>query len=110
MPDIIAIALAVASTMVASIGMVLFKFAAKKEIREMLLNRYFITGSILFVFGTILMILALKIEELSLLFPITSLTYIWVMLLSRQFLGEQLSKWKILAVVFIVFGIILVTQ
>lgn len=107
MADISAILLAGASTVVAAVGMLFFKLAAK---RQKLLSPQFIAGSLLFVFGTVLMILALQKEELSLLFPITSLTYIWVMPLSRKFLDEKINKWKILSVVFISIGIILAVQ
>lgn len=107
MADLLAVLLAGASTIVASIGMLLFKLAAKQK---KLLNMQFITGGFLFVFGTILMILALKLEELSLLFPITSLTYIWVMLLSSKFLGEKINNWKIASVFLIILGITLVVQ
>lgn len=110
MPDIIAVILAVLSTIIAAIAMALFKIVSKYEIRKMLLNKIFFTGGFLFVFGTMLMILALKMEKLSFLFPLTSLTYIWVMLLSWKYLNESLNKQKIIAIVFIVIGIILVVQ
>lgn len=110
MPDVTAVGLAVASTIVAAAGMVLFKKTSKLETRKMLLSSNFILGGALFALGTILMIMALKREELSLLFPVTALTYIWVMLLSQKFLNEKLNKWKILAVILIVAGIILTVQ
>ena len=107
MADLLAVLLAGASTVVASVGMLLFKLAAK---HKNLLNMQFIAGGFLFAFGTILMILALKLEELSVLFPITSLTYIWVMLLSSKFLGEKINNWKIASVFLIILGITLAVQ
>ncbi|MBI4018213.1 MAG: EamA family transporter [Candidatus Aenigmarchaeota archaeon] len=102
--------LAVASTVVAAAGMVLFKRASGLAPRKMLLSPNFITGGALFVLGTILFILALKLDELSNLFPITSLTYIWVMLMSWKFLKEKPNKWKIAAVACIAAGIVLAVQ
>lgn len=110
MPDITAMSLAVASTAVAAVAMVFFKLAAKADARKIFLSRRFFAGGFLFVFGAALMILALKLEELSVLFPLTSLTYIWVMLLSRRYLKERLDRYKVLVVAFIVLGIIFAAQ
>ncbi|MBI2578463.1 MAG: EamA family transporter [Candidatus Aenigmarchaeota archaeon] len=107
MADPAAVLLAASSTIAAAVGMLFFKLAAKQQ---KLLSPQFIAGGILFVLGTVLMILALQKEELSLLFPITSLTYIWVMLLSWKFLGEKINRWKVASVVFIILGITFAVQ
>ena len=108
MADASAVLLAVASTLVASAGMLLFKIASGE--RKIFLSKYFFAGGLLLVLGTVLMILALKIEELSVLFPITALTYIWVMILARIFLREKLNRWKLVSIVLIVAGIVFVMQ
>ncbi len=109
MVDLFSIALAVASTVVAAFGILLFKLSAALELRKMLFNKSFILGCILFLFGGFFLITAMKSEELSLIFPITSLTYIWVMLLSKIFLKENINRWKLTSIAFIIIGIILVT-
>lgn len=108
MADMVALSLAIASTIMAATGMLFFKKAAGAK--KTFFSREFFIGGFLFVLGTILMILALKREELSLVFPITSLTYIWVMIFSKIHLNEKINKWKILSVVFIAIGIILAVQ
>ncbi len=110
MPDLTAIFLVTASTIAASFGMVLFKLASKEEIKKLIFNKFFVFGGFLFVFGSILFILALKVEKLSVLFPLTSLTYIWVTLLSNYLLKEKINKWKIASVILIVIGILFVAQ
>ena len=55
--------------------------------------------------STILLVLALRYGELSVLYPIIALTYVWVSILSFGFLGESLNVFKILGLVFIVFGV-----
>lgn len=55
--------------------------------------------------STILLVLALRYGELSVLYPIIALTYVWVSILSVGFLGETLNPYKVLGLVFIVIGV-----
>lgn len=55
--------------------------------------------------STILLVLALRYGELSVLYPIIALTYVWVTMLSVGFLGESLNIFKFLGLVFIVLGV-----
>lgn len=109
MADMFAIALGVASTVVSAIGIILLKLASRFGFMKMVFSRHFILGGVLFLFSGFFLILALKTEELSLLFPITSLTYIWVMLLSKAYLKEDVNKWKICGVALIVLGVTFVS-
>jgi drug/metabolite transporter (DMT)-like permease len=55
--------------------------------------------------STILLVLALRYGELSVLYPIIALTYVWVTILSVGFLGETLNVYKVLGLAFIVLGV-----
>ncbi len=55
--------------------------------------------------STLLMVLALRDGELSLLYPVISLTYIWVMFLSVLVLHEPLTVWKAGGVSLICLGV-----
>ncbi len=55
--------------------------------------------------STILLVLALRYGELSVLYPIIALTYVWVTMLSVGLLGESLNIYKLLGLVFIVLGV-----
>jgi drug/metabolite transporter (DMT)-like permease len=109
MVNLFAMALAVISTLISSFGIILFKMSSKFKMKEMLFKKPFIIGGSLFIPGGALLIIAMKLEDLSLIFPITSLTYIWIMVLSKIYLKEKLNKWKIMSVGFIVIGIVFVT-
>jgi uncharacterized membrane protein len=54
---------------------------------------------------TFLMALALKGRELSRLFPIIALTYVWVTMLSIAVLGEHMNFFRSIGIVFIVGGV-----
>ena len=62
-------------------------------------------GYCLYGVNTFLMALALKGRELSRLYPIIALTYVWVTLLSLFFLSEQMNFFRAMGIVFIVGGV-----
>jgi drug/metabolite transporter (DMT)-like permease len=64
-------------------------------------------GLALYGISTLLMVLALRDGELSLLYPAISLTYIWVVFLSVLLLHEALTPWKIAGVSLICLGVAL---
>jgi uncharacterized membrane protein len=75
----------------------------------LLLNYWLFMGVGLDVLSAILNVIALKYGELSVLTPVTSLTYIWACLFSGIFLKERMTRRKWLGVALIVFGVVLVT-
>ena len=74
---------------------------------SMATNWPLILGLTLYGLSMVLFVHALRNEQLSLLYPLISLTYVWVMLLSILFLHESLSAWKIAGVLVIVVGVAL---
>lgn len=71
----------------------------------MITNLPLMAGYSLYGISTVLLVLALKDGELSILYPVISLTYVWVMLLSLVFLKESMTLYKLLGVVIIVAGV-----
>ena len=72
---------------------------------SMATNWPLILGLSLYGLSMVLFVHALRNEQLSLLYPLISLTYIWVTLLSIFFLHESISAWKVAGVLVIVFGV-----
>ena len=64
-----------------------------------------IAGYALYGVNTILLILALREGELSMLYPIIALTYVWVTLLSYLLLHEPPNLYKNLGITTIVVGV-----
>jgi multidrug transporter EmrE-like cation transporter len=62
-------------------------------------------GDTLYGLSTLLLILALRDGELSLLYPIIALTYVWVTALSVAVFREVLNPWKLLGIGLIVWGV-----
>ncbi len=66
-----------------------------------------LSGLSLYGLSMVLFVHALRNEQLSLLYPLISLTYIWVTAVSILFLNESVSFGKIAGVIVIVAGVAL---
>jgi multidrug transporter EmrE-like cation transporter len=66
-----------------------------------------VVGYSLHAANAMLLILALRGGELSLLFPIYALSYVWVSLLSMHFFHEYLNLWKSLGILLVIGGVAL---
>ena len=71
----------------------------------MLTNPPLFAGYALYAFNTVLMVLALKDGELSVLYPIIALTYVWVTLLSMAVFHEPMNFYKAIGVAVVVAGV-----
>jgi multidrug transporter EmrE-like cation transporter len=52
-----------------------------------------------------LLILGLRDGELSMLYPIIAMTYVWVNLLSMYFFHEHLNFWKVVGIALVIGGV-----
>lgn len=106
-----AIALIILATLIGAFGPILLKKASAKRLSKLssLATNYHLFGGVaLYAIGTILFIPALKGGDLSVLYPLVSVTYIWVSLLSVKFLGEKMNKLKWLGIALIITGVSLI--
>lgn len=62
-------------------------------------------GLVLYGFATIFYVIALRKGELSLVYPLVSITYVWTTVFSVKYLNEEINKWKVLGLIGIVIGI-----
>jgi len=71
----------------------------------MLTNPMLFTGYALYGVNTILLAVALREAELSLLYPIIALTFVWVAILSVLILHEAMNPLKLSGIAIIVIGV-----
>jgi len=71
----------------------------------MLTNPPVFVGYVLYALMTVLFVFALRDQELSILYPIISLTYVWVTGLSVVFFQEAVGLVRIVGVIIIVLGV-----
>jgi multidrug transporter EmrE-like cation transporter len=93
--------LGAAAQILMKIGMAHFK----PELVALVTNLPLIAGYSLYGINTLLLVLALKDGELSMLYPIIALTYVWVTLLSYALLNEPPNLYKNLGILTIVIGV-----
>ncbi|MAG60564.1 hypothetical protein CL619_02140 [archaeon] len=110
----LAIFLALISTILGSIGSLMFKLSANTltTLKEVLKKNFlirFITGAIVFVISVIIYTFALNLVELSFLFPFVALSYIWTNFLSMAVLKEEISKKSWGGIVLICIGVIIMS-
>ncbi len=104
--------LVLAATVVGSFGTILLKkgsdiFDLKKPL-EVLKNYKLIGGLAIFLFSSVIFITALRAGELSVLYPLVAMGYIWVCLLSMVFLKEKMNWYKWAGIGLIIFGVALI--
>ncbi|HIH17775.1 MAG TPA: EamA family transporter [Nanoarchaeota archaeon] len=110
MPNIfMPIFIVILSTVIGAIGAIALKKASSSLSFNLksLFNRYFLIGMGFYAISTIIYLNALKLGELSILFPIVSTTYIWVCLLSQKYLGEKMNGFKWFGILVILVGVAL---
>jgi len=68
-------------------------------------NLPLMAGYCLYGLSTLLLVVALKDGELSLLYPVIALTYVWVTVLSFLVFHDSINPWKLLGIALIVVGV-----
>jgi multidrug transporter EmrE-like cation transporter len=75
------------------------------HVAAILTNVPLIAGYVLYGINTLMLVLALREGELSMLYPIIALTYVWVTLLSYLLLNEPANFYKNMGIATIVAGV-----
>jgi len=71
----------------------------------LLTNIPLLGGYTLYGLSTVLLVLALKDGELSLLYPVIALTYVWVTGLSFLIFHDTVNPFKLAGIIIIVIGV-----
>lgn len=99
----------VVASVFGSFGMVFFKAGSKNltgGIQGFLFNWRLFLGVGLYLLSSVFFVLGMKHGEVSVLYPLVSLSTVWTLLWARLFFGEALTKEKFAAVGLILAGIV----
>ena len=103
------VALVFCCTILGAAAQVLMKTGANQishpGLLGMITNLPLLGGYCLYGISTVLLVIALKDGELSLLYPVIALTYVWVTVLSFLVFHDQINRWKLVGIVLIVSGV-----
>ncbi|HLK46728.1 MAG TPA: EamA family transporter [Bryobacteraceae bacterium] len=99
-----------AASLVGSFGAVFLKKGAHRLDGTLLsfLNRQLILGVVLFLGSSVFYVLGIRGGELSVLYPMVSLGYVWTLLWSRLFFHETFTPQKFLGLGLVLLGVVFV--
>jgi multidrug transporter EmrE-like cation transporter len=72
---------------------------------SILTNAPIMSGLVLYGLSTVLLVLALRHGDLSMIYPVIALTFVWVTILSAIVFGESMNAYKISGIAIIVAGV-----
>ena len=113
---VLTIVLMLIATFIGAIGSLFLKLGSstvkvrftKEGIMNIVKNWRLILGFAIYGFSTVLFIMVLRITDLSIAYPMTSLTYVFITILSAFILKEHITKYKIVGIGFIILGVVLI--
>ncbi len=106
-----AMGLVLLASFLGSFGPIMLKKASGKlsfKIKDLIGNYYLIFGVLFYGIGTVLFVPALKGGELSVLYPLVAITYVWVSLWSVKFLKERMNRQKWIGIMLVIVGVVFI--
>ena len=100
------------TTIFTSIAQVLYKKGADQlawSFEGIFQNHFLLIGLSIYAFASIIMIIAFKGGEVTVLYPIIATSYIWVTILSIFFFNEVINIFRWIGVSSIFLGIVLIS-
>ncbi|WP_086444549.1 EamA family transporter [Candidatus Enterococcus lemimoniae] len=79
-------------------------------LKRVVTNGWIYLGSFLYILSAVTNITLLKFLDYSIAFPMTSLTYVWTVIISYFIFKEKLTFRKVLAVILIIVGVFIISQ
>src|SRR3989344_1769168 len=110
---VLAILMVLGCSVLAAVGQIFLKMGSagvSGNLLSWLTNTKLILGIALYAISTIIFGRALKLGEVSVLYPIIAASYIWVAILASLFLGEQFSIMRWAGIGLIVLGIVFIIR
>ena len=109
--DIAVYIMLIIGTMIGAFGGYFFKKCTNGDngIKGIILSPFLYLGGFLYLVSAILNIIVLRYLPYSVTLPLTSITYIWSMIISYLFLKEKITKIKISGIIFILIGAIFIS-
>lgn len=92
----------------ATASLFLKKASNSNSIINLLKNKNIYIGGFLYLLSAVLNIYVLKYLDYSVVLPLTSITYIWTLIISYKLLEEKISSKKIIGVCCILTGAVII--
>ena len=96
------------ASFIGSFGAVFLKSGAQRlefTVRGLFFNYHLAAGVLLFLLSSYFFVLGVRNGELTVLYPMVALGYVWTLFWSRLFFGEPLTRNKFIGLAMILVGI-----
>lgn len=94
-------------TLMGSVAALFLKKASGfKSIKDLLTNVNLYIGAGLYLASAVINVFILKFVDYSIVLPLTSITYVWTMIISYLVLKEKIGVKKIIGITFVIIGCI----
>ena len=90
-------------------GFYLKKSTVNEKIFDIIMSPFLYIGGFSYLISAILNIIILKYLPYSVVLPLTSITYIWSLIIAYYFLKEKITKVKIYGIICIIIGSIFIS-
>ena len=106
-----AMALVLVGSLIGSIGMVFLKKASKDLHHSFwnIVNMDFVIGAGLFVLSSLIYITGIRHGQISVLYPMASLSYVWALVWARLFFAEPFTRNKLAGLALVLVGVSMVS-
>ncbi len=111
------VALAVANSLLMVAGQTLWKLGARgkevhslEQLLRLFLSPYIIGGLVVYVCASALWIYVLNKADLSYIYPVQSLAFVFVLIIGTTVFKEQFTAWKLIGVLVICLGVFILTR
>jgi drug/metabolite transporter (DMT)-like permease len=104
------VALVLVAAFIGSLGMAFLKGGAgrlERNFRSLLTNWHLAAGVTLFILSSAFFVMGVREGELTVLYPMVSLGYVWALLWARLFFNERMTRNKFAGLGMILAGIVL---
>lgn len=101
--------LMLAGVLAGSLAVVILKKGTSQySLGQLFFHRVFWEGVILFGLSLLFYVVVLQREDLSVVYPLGSMSYLVTTLLSVKYLGEKMNRWKWIALIGVMAGVTLI--
>jgi uncharacterized membrane protein len=107
------VAMMVVATWFGAYGALYLKKGAqelKGSLIKKITNRKVWFGLLLYGIASAISLIPMKFADAHIIYPMTSMSYIWVAILSKKKLKEDLNKYKIMGIILIILGMFLLAK
>lgn len=111
---IVPTALVIVSTVLGALGSYFFKLASGKikkitfsNLLKILFSKHALSGFFLFFSSSLCYVVALSQAQLTYLYPLTALSYVWAIVIGHYVLREKVDLWRWVSVLMIFSGVVI---